>query len=131
MASLSKIMVDYKERLIDVARGGTEDLTEAVVLTYSPVLTSTFQESWTGNLGEPIANNVKMTAPTTNRSFPAAKAIIYSMNAGDFFSLGNGQPYGPALEHGYSGKAPNGFLWINVVSWNNFVQRRASIARAS
>lgn len=132
MASLSKIMEDYKERLIDVARGGTEDLTEAVILGYTPVLTSSLRESWTPNKGEPIANNVTLSSPRTNESFPAAQDVIYSINAGDIFSLANGKDYARRIEHDqWSGKAPNGMLWVNVVGWNNFVQHRASIARAS
>ena len=113
-ASMKKKGKKLRDKASQIVRYIILDLDQSIVLS-SPVLTGRFRGNWFPTLGVPSTETDYSVedeegAIAINRLHGAA--ATYKL--GTDFWFANNLPYGNRLEHGYSGKAPNGMVAINV-----------------
>jgi hypothetical protein len=126
MPTISALLRGYRGDTLSLFRMSSAALTTKVV-TRTPVLFGSLRASWAPSNGQPITNNVTITHQTESYQ-PQRNAItqvINSLQLGDVYSLGNGQPYVRKVEYeGHSSmKAPAGMLGISVAEFDGMVRR--------
>jgi len=92
------------------------ELDQRVVMD-TPVLTGRARGNWFPSIGLP-SNEVDFLArdPGGTKTMVAVKANILSAKLGQTIWLANNLPYILPLENGYSSKAPQGMVDINIVA---------------
>ncbi|QDP65865.1 MAG: hypothetical protein Unbinned7865contig1001_64 [Prokaryotic dsDNA virus sp.] len=104
-----------------------EDLEEATaligltafrgVVQKSPVDSGRFRGNWNASIGEPNFTTTETVDPSGSATISAATTTLGAYDATDGFpaiNISNGLPYGPRLEDGYSGQAPNGMVALTI-----------------
>lgn len=97
----------------------TREVSEAIfdgVVERSPVDTGSFRASWNVSVNEENLNRVEggsSSSPLSPPRFP-------NINVNNFSKvfITNATPYGPQLENGYSGQAPQGIVAATLASLN-------------
>lgn len=104
-------------RVEDAARKVTFEVFRAVVLR-SPVDTGRFRANWNVSAGSPDASTTTATE-ASRADQEVGKAL--ALPVGGVVYLSNGLPYGPRLEHGYSGQAPQGMIKVTVAELSQHI----------
>jgi len=113
MATLGDLIRTYQNRTEDMLRLSCAELS-ALVITRTPVDTGVLQKSWTPKKGEPDYSN----------RGGSVDAVTNTLEVGDTYSLGNGQPYVGVIEYeGHSQQAPAGMLRVSTAEWDDIVAR--------
>jgi len=113
MATLGDLIRTYQNRTEDMLRLSCAELS-ALVITRTPVDTGVLQNSWTA---------AKNTIDFSNRGGNFVETAN-SLDLGDTYSLGNGQPYVGVIEYeGHSQQAPAGMLRVSTAEWDDIVAR--------
>ena len=125
--SVSDFAKLYQQRMASVIRQSCAELSTRVIAR-TPVDSGDLRASWTPNKGEPKAVNVD-TASGGSRHDIAA--VVNSLEAGDTYSLANGQPYAQRIEYeGHSPQAPSGMVRITIAEFPQIVRSAVNASRS-
>ena len=93
----------------------------AKVVARTPVESGSLKASWTPGINEIVADNIDTRSETRRHDYAA---VCNRLQAGDKYSLANGQDYARKIEYeGWSRyKAPQGMLRISVAEWDQIVR---------
>ena len=104
-----------------------DDLEEAVALIglqafrgivqKSPVDKGRFRGNWNTSIGEANFATTENVDPSGSATIASATATLGNYDATEGFpeiNISNGLEYGPALEDGHSGQAPNGMVQLTI-----------------
>lgn len=109
--SLYAIIERYHDKLDNVYRESCA-LISSKVITRTPVDTGLLRHSWTPSKGNPDFSNVG----------GSVAEVCNSLQIGETYSLGNGQPYVRRIEYeGHSPQAPDGMMRRSIAEWQQFV----------
>ncbi len=109
---LDAIIQRHKDNMLSIARLSAAAIS-AKVVSRTPVDSGRLRQSWTPKNGAPDFSNA-------GGDFAV---VANSLQAGDTFTLANGQPYVRRIEYeGHSPQAPTGMLRISVAEWQQIVR---------
>lgn len=130
MPTLSEYLAGYQRRLEHVVQAAPKELSYRIIGRWA-VDTGSSANSWTPNVGDPIAKNVDTTGGSIAPVLGRVDAVTRSISPGDKYSLANGKPYARRLEYaGWSQRhMPNGAVRISVAEWQPIVDGSARDAR--
>lgn len=127
MASISDFTRLYQQRLTSVVRKSCAEISTRIVAR-TPVDSGSLRASWTPNNGEPIAENVDIAQGGSRHDIAS---VVNNIEAGDTFSLANGQPYARRIEYeGHSPQAPAGMVRITAAEWPQIVREAVNASRS-
>lgn len=127
-------------KFVKVAKGNPVKTRNRVLLALfrdiirgSPVDTGRFRHNWNTNLETPDLNSVdhgpdKENYPNTALS--QAQATLANAEGDEVIYFTNNLPYAYALEHGWSGQAPNGMVRVNVARFKKLIAAEAKRLKA-
>lgn len=91
------------------------------VILRSPVDTGRFRANWQVQVGSIPNGTLELDDKSGTATISKVQAAASGLVAGDVIYLGNNLPYGPRLEDGYSGQAPQGMVGLSVQEFQEIV----------
>jgi len=114
-----------KQQLTDVCRKSIFDLCSSVVYS-TPVATGQLRNNWFPSLTVPSMEQNNDTSPSGAEAIGRLQTGLADFQPGVDFWYSNNKPYAPRIEYeGYSAKAPEGMVRINVLRWQQIVENNA------
>lgn len=93
------------------------------VILRSPVDQGRFRGNWQVSIGSIPDGTLEIDDKSGSATVSKATAATMGVKAGDVIYLANNLPYGPRLEAGYSGQAPNGMVALSVQEFQQIVNQ--------
>ena len=93
------------------------------VILRSPVDTGRFRGNWQVQVGGVPSGTLELDDKTGEATIGKVQAAAVGLVAGDVIYLANNLPYGPRLEEGYSGQAPQGMVALTVQDFQSIVDQ--------
>ena len=119
---LRAIAEKTKRKQTEVFQASTIRLGQAII-SESPVDKGTFKNSWNTAIGAVSYDTSKPENRSGQDSINELVETITDTNIGATAYFSNPQPYGLRLEYdGWSAQAPNGFLRVNTMRWEQIVK---------
>ena len=130
MADLSALLAGYQRRLEHVVQEAPRTLSYRIIGRWA-VDTGSSANSWTPNIGDPVARNVDTTGGSIAPVLGRVDAVTRRISPGDSYSLANGKKYARRLEYaGWSQRhMPNGAVRVTIAEWQPIVNDAARDAR--
>ncbi|GAA6162573.1 hypothetical protein NBRC116590_02770 [Pelagimonas sp. KU-00592-HH] len=92
------------------------------VVLRSPVDTGRFRGNWQVAIGSVPTGTLDLDDKSGQATLGKVQAAALGLQVGDTITLVNNLPYGPRLENGHSGQAPNGMVGLTVQEFHSVVQ---------
>lgn len=88
----------------------------------TPVLTGHLKHNWQASVGAPMTAEIKGVDPSGKGVKSNNSKAVRSWNIWkNSLYFANTAPYGLFIEYGWSGKAPQGMVRINLLQWDTIV----------
>jgi hypothetical protein len=115
--------VDKTEKKMDLAvRKVTQGMFKRVIMR-SPVDTGRFRGNWQTAIGSVPSGTLDLDDKIGKATVAKSEAVTMGVKAGDTITLVNNLPYGPRLENGWSGQAPNGMVSLTAQKFQQVVRQ--------
>lgn len=123
---LKRFRIKTELVLDKVYRASLFDLTTAIIQG-TPVDKGILRNNWFVQIGvDDLVTKTNRAAPVGTATIGRAKAELAPVTIGETVYIFNNLPYGPRIEFdGWSGKAPEGMVRINVIRWDTIVANNA------
>lgn len=109
-----------QKKMLKIKRRSAFDLFSSIVIG-TPVDQGTLRGNWFATINTPSQSALD-TVRSPQVTLDAIETSVGQAFGKDAIYLTNNLPYGPRIEYaGWSGKAPNGMVRINVARWDSIV----------
>lgn len=114
-----------KKQMVTVTWQSIFDFCSSVVYS-TPVDTGQLRNNWFPSIGLPSGMETTDVSPGGEEVISRLNTELATFEPGIDFWYANNKPYGPRIEYeGYSAKAPQGMVRINVLRWPEIVATNA------